>query len=159
MTATQAASLLNRMLGSYPSLNLHDPKIYMANLTALMAQYPLWVGERAIVEVRRATEYLPTEKIVREALEGQISAHRFAAEWNKGAALIADDRKRLAAPARPSYDDLKAKHGPAWGVRNPDEATKPKPPTLEEVRAKYGAALVDAVPDATAWDWQKLHHA
>ena len=51
MTKAEAAKLLKQMLGSYPSLNLHDPESYMASIISLFCSYPLWAGERAVSKV------------------------------------------------------------------------------------------------------------
>lgn len=156
MTKEEAAKLLKRLLASYPTLNLHDPKGYMANLTSLLTAYPLWVGERALPQIKTAApEWPPAEGKVRRILEDVVRYQRYAAEWKEDAAHMIEDRREPRQ--KESYEELKAKYGPNWGITNPDT---PRPPSrgevLADIYARYGRDKVDAVPDAGEDAWRKL---
>src|SRR5215469_1374338 len=59
MTRNEAADLVNRLLGSYPQLNLHDPEVYMTGLVSLLCKYPLEAGETVIGQVTATTKWPP----------------------------------------------------------------------------------------------------
>lgn len=81
-----------------------------------------------------------------------MRAHRFAAQYGNGATETLEDRKLLSPAERPSYDDLKAKHGDNWGIT---QETKPPPfASLEQLRERYGSKI-DDVPDAPLKDWKQ----
>jgi hypothetical protein len=150
---------VKRLLGSYPVLNAHDPETYIANLVALFTGYPLWAGERALGPIKSAApEWPPAEGKARKILEEQVSAHRFAAEFQRGAREHLHARLEGPKPEpRPTYEELKAKYGPNWGITNPDKKIGGFPHvTLDQVREKYGADKVDSVPDAADDGWRKL---
>src|SRR6516225_1007606 len=140
MTLKQAKALLKALLGGYPNFNLHDPEAYIATLCAILTGYPLWAGERGIQQVQRTTAkaWPPTAGQLREALEDQVKAHRYAAEWREDAARMIEHRRDCSD--RPTYEELKAKYGPNWGIGQGPEVRKWHDVTLDEVRAKYGAA-------------------
>lgn len=142
--------MVNRLLGSYPSLNLHDPEVYIANLVTLLLDYPRWAGEKAIIKVKRETKFLPTEAELYPALEDQVAVHRRARAWEQNASAMLDERKLLAGPVVPrlTYDELKAKYGENWGITNPDKTNVPQWwKTRGELRQEFGEAF-DALPDA-----------
>jgi len=160
MTREEAAILVDRMLGSYPSLSLHDPKSYIAAICSMLCSYPLWAGERAIGEAVVESKFAPpTPGILKPLLDGQVSTARYVNHWEK---VAGDTVKQLDAPRAPreSMDELRARHGPNWGI-----ATGRKPvPTVEQARAELianiGQAAFDALPDAghDTETWQKLKH-
>ena len=146
------------MLGSYPSLNLHDPKTYIASLCTMLCGYPLWAGENAVRSVTRESKFVPTQAELTEKLEAEVRVARYADEWDRGAAKqlraiegpkeTAEDRKAFIARRR-------AELGPDWGL-----ATGRKPlPSKEEARqaliAQIGQQAFDAMPDA-GYDWKNL---
>lgn len=148
--------MVKRLLGSYPSLNLHDPETYMANLVTLLTGYPLWAGERAVGTVRRQTRFPPTEAELYPALEDQVKVHRYAENWHRDAEVMVAERL-LPAPTRvkETYEQLKARYGPTFGISQA-EAGRPRHwKTLDELRAEYGADVVDAVPDAKGDTWKR----
>lgn len=158
MTREEAAILVERMLGSYPSLSLHDPKNYIAAVCSMLCSYPLWAGDRAIGEAVVESKFVPpTPGILKPLLEGQVATARYVNHWE---AVAGETVKQLDAPRslRESMDELRARHGPNWGI-----ATGRKlPPTREQASAELIAAIgryaFDALPDAghNTETWQKL---
>lgn len=63
--------IARRLLGSYPSTNLHDPEMYIAELVTIICRYPRAAVERGIAAARRKSpEFLPTCSRILEAVEG-----------------------------------------------------------------------------------------
>jgi hypothetical protein len=161
MTKSQAGKIVKKMLGSYPSVNLHDPQTYAAAMCELLVKYPIWAAESAVNRALTGEESKfvpPTLGVLRPLLEAEVRVCRYAAEWDKRAD---EQRKLLAAPPRASrltYAELKAKYGPNWGI----SSGRPQPPTQAESRAaliaQIGEEAFDAIPDAgiRTDDWQKL---
>jgi len=158
MTLNEAKALVRRYLGSFPSLNLHDPEIYIADLCGLLCGYPLWAGERAIEKIKDTNKFPATRAEIKPLLEDNVRIPKFAQEWESRANEQIADRSRLAiegpAPApKLSYEELRAKYdgpnGEKWGLDDPGER-----PVLTRAKArsalieKYGQAAFDAVPDA-----------
>lgn len=158
MTKAQAGQLVKRLLGSYPSVNLHDPETYVAAVVSLLTGYPYWAGETVVRKITASTQFVPTLAEIRPALEEQVKVARYAAEWDRGA-----EQQLLPAPPRPpkpTMEELKAKYGPNWGISNPDKARRPKPLSPDELCAKYGVSRedFDALPNAKDYGkWQKLN--
>ncbi len=159
MTKREAGVLVKRMLGSYPSLNLHDPQTYIASVCALLNCYPVWAGEnavRAAITGEESKFVPPTLGILRPLLEAEVRVHRYAAEWEKGAK---EQLQLLAGPpqSRPTLAELREKYGPNWGIGAPKHV-----PTQTEAResliAQIGQEAFDAIPDAgiRSDDWQKM---
>ena len=150
--------IVRRYLGSFPTLNLHDPEVYIAEICSLLCGYPLWAGEKAIGKIKDTHEWPATRAVIKPQLEDQVRIHRDAARWEAVAQRQALDAQRapvarIAGPPpapRPTYDELRAKHGPNWGIRDPDG--RPPPPTRDEAYrnlvAEFGQDAVDACPDA-----------
>lgn len=156
MTRDEAGTLVKRLLGSYPVLNAHDPETYIANLVALFAGYPLWAGEQALGPIKSAApEWPPAEGKARQILEDQVRTRRYSAEFERDATKQLEDR-RNGRISRPTYDELKAMYGPNWGIGQDRKRGGFPALTLDQVREKYGAERVDAVPDTTDDGWKKL---
>lgn len=149
------------MLGSYPSAGATDPEVYVASLISLLLGYPLWAGQRAIEKTLDTSKFLPTRADLKPILEDEVRVHRYAAEWEANAQRLANTRARevpkIAAPPptpRPTYGELKAKHGENWGIRDPGaRATQmTRAQAYQSLVDKFGQAVVDACPDAPPSD-------
>lgn len=157
MTLDQAKALVRRYLGSFPSLNLHDPEIYITDLCALLCGYPLWVGEKAIEKIKDTNKFPATRAEIKPLLEDHVRLPKFAAEWERNARLQIADTEALAiegpAVKRMTYEEMRAKYdgpnGEPWGISNPDHRPKQ---SREQIREKLigqvGQAAFDAIPDA-----------
>lgn len=97
----QTATLLaTRLLGSYPSLNLHDPETFMTELVLVFLKYPQWVGEQAVTDAKRASPiYVPSVPTVEKACEDAIvqtrEAFTYAQQWERQTQLQLEQRRRV----------------------------------------------------------------
>lgn len=156
MTLDEAKALVRRYLGSFPSLNLHDPEIYITDLCALLCGYPLWAAEQSIEKVKDTIKFPATRAEIKPVLESHVKVFRYAAEWERDASrMIADHSKPVETGPKLSYDELRAKYdgpnGEKWGIANPDQTAK-RERTPAQARAsliqQFGQDAFDAVPDA-----------
>lgn len=160
MTRVEAGALVDRMLGSYPSLGLHDPETYISVICSLLCGYPLWAAERAIELATIEAKFAPpTPGVLKPLLESEVRTARYAAEWDSGAR---DQLLQLAGPPRaprPTMEQLRAKYGPNWGIG----AGLKKPQTREEARtalaAEIGREAFDAIPEAGDEGWRTIAEA
>jgi hypothetical protein len=112
MTRENAALFVKRLLGSYPSLSLHDPETYIAELIVVLLQYSPWVGEKAIDAAKKASPvFVPTVPAVANACEAVIGDTRrtvtWAQDWNHRTQLQLEERERIEAEReRPSQEVL-----------------------------------------------------
>ena len=83
---------MERLLGSYPSVNLHDPEIYVADIASLLSSYPLWAGEMAIDRVKKTTKFIPTVADLHPELESAVKPLRYAQQWEQRAHAQIEDR-------------------------------------------------------------------
>ena len=71
--------LASRLLGAYPSLNLHDAKTFAAELVGTLQKYPAWVGEQAIDKAKKASpQYVPSVPMVDVACTEVVTEMREA---------------------------------------------------------------------------------
>jgi hypothetical protein len=120
-TATQAA---DRLFGFFPQSGASDPQVFMAGVVELLAGYPAWVADRILSPKHGLPAhhtFLPSIKEIRERCEDEFKAHRYAREFDQtsDALRLKYSAPQLEGPApapRPTYDELKAKYGPNWGL-------------------------------------------
>lgn len=72
--ANKAAAVL---IGGYPAIKTHDPKMFAQHIIQLLSEYPVDLVEKAAFEVPRSVGYL-TVAALREWLEGQMRDRRLA---------------------------------------------------------------------------------
>lgn len=157
MTKQEAAKLIRRYLGSFPSLNLHDPEVYVADLCTLLCNYPLWVGEKAIQKVKETIKFPTTQAELKPLLDDHVRLPKYQQEWDRNARLQIADTEALAIEGpkvkRMTYEELRAKHdgpnGEPWGISNPDHKPRQSRQQIREALiAQVGQAAFDAIPDA-----------
>ncbi len=100
MNRETATLLATRLLGSYPSLNLHDPETFMTELVVAFLKYPQWVGEQAVVDAKRASPiYVPSVPLVEKSCEDAIvqtrQAFTYAQQWERQTQLQLEERKAI----------------------------------------------------------------
>ena len=94
--------MVRRLLGSYPSVKLHDPQIYMTELMALFVRYPAWVGEQGIVGAKKESpKFIPAVPEVEKACERAFGEIRwratYADEWNARSKVQLEERAQFQA--------------------------------------------------------------
>jgi hypothetical protein len=115
----------NILMGSYRKGQASDPEMYVASIAAVLSEYPadvVTVVTDPRTGVQNRVKFLPEVYEVREACE--IAMEPIRAEQRRALAarreqeVLAERRAYEAAltKPRPSYDDLKAKHGDNWGL-------------------------------------------
>ena len=100
MNRETATLLATRLLGSYPSLNLHDPETFMTELVVAFLKYPQWVGEQAVVDAKRASPiYVPSVPLVEKSCEDAIvqtrEAFTYAQQWEQQSRLQLQERHEI----------------------------------------------------------------
>ncbi len=161
MTREQAAKLVSRLLGGYPSLNLHDPETYIASVTALLCGFSWWVGERAIEKVSTESKFVPSKAEVAAACQ-HFAPDRQVRTW--GDDWDERSRKQLAereawealSPAeKQTMEELRAEMR-ARGLNM--GGVQPHRETPGSVMAKLGLTQEewDALPDADPGSWRRL---
>jgi len=164
MTTDQARAMVRRYLGSFPSLNLHDPEVYIADLCSLLCGYPLWAGQQAIQTVKETIKFPATQAEIKPLLDEHVRLPKYVQDLERAAQLqIAARAMALEGPAAPprlTYEQLRAKYdgpnGEKWGIGNADKPVPSRERSRKELIARYGKEAFDAVPDATSGNWQKL---
>ncbi len=158
MTLDEAKALVRRYLGSFPSLSLHDPEIYIADLCGLLCGYPLWAGQSAIEKIKDTNKFPATRAEIKPLLDDHVRIPKFAQEWERDARAQIADRATLAiegpaAPPRLTYEEMRAKYdgpnGEKWGIANSgDRPLVTRAKARADLIAKVGQAVFDAIPDA-----------
>ena len=85
--------LAQRLLGSYGSLNLPDPKVFITELVAVLRRYPKWVGDQAITDAKRASPtFVPSVPQVENACREAVRVATYAREWEAQSLRQLEDR-------------------------------------------------------------------
>lgn len=163
MTREQAAQLVTRMLGGYPSLNLHDPETYIASVTALLCGFSWWVGERAIEKVSTESKFVPSKAEIAEACKhfapdpSIVHSKPLSVMIEEATSAAREEKaRRLLEPPKQTIEELRAEmreRGFPMGGKAPHRET------ADSVKAKLGLSdeQWDAIPDAPpAGQWQAL---
>lgn len=133
MTLSEATDAVGKLLTRYPNGGQNAGRGYIGGLSEVLMAYPRSVSLRVhdvLTGVPRDVKFLPTPSDViawceRETTELRRPVDREDrdGQMREQFSKLADDEKFWAADraARPSYDDLKAKHGENWGIQQRDE--------------------------------------
>jgi hypothetical protein len=136
MSLSEAIERVGAILDCYPNGGQNAARGYIGALAAVLVTYPRCVTHKAadpLTGVPRDVRFLPTPADVIAWCEGEVADlrkivardddHRRAVgemrSLREASAKLVEDRK-----ARPSYDELKAKYGPSWGLGDSDEEIK-----------------------------------
>lgn len=152
---------MKRLLGCYPSLNLHDPETYIAMLTATLVRYSYWVGERAVTKVSKTSKFPPSLADLVEILdEFKPSSISWVSSYDQRSALQLAAREEMeSAPVPYQTPEEVADEMAARGIFMFSRQRADNEFTPEKVKAKYGLTdaqwdvIPDAPPDST---WRKL---
>jgi hypothetical protein len=158
--------LVRRLLGSYPTTNLHDPEIYMAELLAMFLRYPLWAGERGIHEAKRESpKFIPSVPTIELACEKLVKSQRqtltYAQQWDEQTKTQLEERAKIAQTQhahRPEFmqrmrDEMAAAGMPILGDNVPSVEF-----TAEAVKEKYKISdeAWNQIPDQTPYFWKRI---
>ena len=136
---SEAIDAVASMLAGFPNGAPQNSQGYIGALAAVLMEYPRSVAlacssrKQGIV---RTTRFLPTIADIvawcdqhtaemRQPIDREERDRQFAQEHRRMAAEAAD--LELQRKTRPSYDELKAKHGPTWGLQAGEKAKRAKP--------------------------------
>jgi len=91
--------MIDRLMGSYPSLVVHDPKTFIAELVVVLMRYPPSVSEYGMTAARRASpQYIPSISQIEEACESylkdQTRVSAYAADWQDRANTQLEQREQ-----------------------------------------------------------------
>lgn len=152
------------MIGCYPSLSLHDPKIYIAELVTLLTRYSLEIGEKAIEKAKSDNpKFIPSVPEVANACrefnrdDAWNYAQQFAA--NSRQQLLERQEREEADQREPLEHRRRAVERILAEYRSGLSSEQRKTiETPESVMEKYGLSRAqwDALPDAEPGKWQKL---
>lgn len=139
-----AAERARLLLGCYRTGDANDPETYVAAVTAVLARYPREVITAVthpvsgiVVEVK----WLPSVLEVREACERAFLPMRNHEARQRRIAEQMEARRLEdeANTAKPTYEELRSKYGPDWGISNPTKAkgTPAPAPSIDQLRHHY----------------------
>jgi hypothetical protein len=146
---SDAVDVIGRLVDAFPNGRAQAGRSYIGALASLLVTYPKTIALQCADPVRgvaRDIRFLPTVADLVAFCERELAAMRNiveredrAQELAKRQREAADAEKRLsdARAVRPTYDELKAKYGPSWGIASPTEDTA-------QARAKAAARLTEA---------------
>lgn len=132
------------MLDCWRTGGANSPETFVTAVAATLARYP----DQVIYDVTDPRSglpiqinWMPTIKDVYDACERAYLPIRTQIERERRIAEQIETRRREdeARAERPSFDDLKTKYGPDWGLSNATNARGPAPatPTAEQLRHHY----------------------
>jgi hypothetical protein len=105
MDRKEAAKLVKRMMGCYPSLSLHDPEVYITELVKVLTRYPLDVGEKAIEKAKfESPKFVPTVPEVGKACEAFVKSQReltYTQRWEEESRRQLREREAAEAATEP----------------------------------------------------------
>lgn len=118
----------------------------MAGVAAVLAHYPAAVVHRVVDPVHGLpgrTKWLPTIAEVREACEQEMAPIRRKMERDR---RTAETARLLAGPQapKPTLAELKERYGENWGIGASAKAERERPPTEEEIKARYEGMTIEA---------------
>lgn len=168
MSRDQAAILVKRMMGSYPSLSLHDPQVYIAELVTVLTQYSLEIGERAIDKAKQESpKYVPTVPQVKAACQElrRDDAWTYAVEYEHRSQQQLEDRRERERETEREPLEHRQQVAERILAEYHSQVSQPQRQKIETpatVKAKYGLTdeQWDAIPDQPkrADFWQGVRH-
>lgn len=133
------------MLDCFRTGGANNPETFVTAVAATLARYP----DQVIYDVTdprsglpAQISWMPTIKEVYDACARAFLPIRDQIEREKRIAEQMEVRRLEdeAAVEKPTYDSLKEKYGPDWGISNPDRKKRPTParaPDVEQLRHHY----------------------
>jgi len=130
MVISEALAAALHMIRGYSNGGAHAGRGYLGAIAEVLMQYPRAIALRAADVNRgvpRECQFMPTPADVIAWCERHTEAMRQPVESEDRDAAFQRDRERMAADeealakarqTRPTYDELKAKYGPNWGIND-----------------------------------------
>lgn len=128
---------MNLFFGSFRKADADDPETFTAGCLRLFTAYPPEAVQYVVdplTGLPGQSEWLPTLAKVKAALDSRAFTIAQAAEREERIARQLAERKQAeeAVKRKPTFEELKAKYGPNWGLKTESE---------DEQRAKRREAL------------------
>lgn len=143
-----AANATRVLLGCFRTGDANDPDVYTAAMIATLAQFPEHIIQ-AVCDPRTGlpgrSKWLPTVSEVRAECDAVEARERRSAAWQAQSERQLRERREAeeAKKSAPTYEELKAKYGPNWGLTAPglEKADDAKRKQLEAIEAGNQRAL------------------
>lgn len=145
------------LMSCYRPSDVNDPEVYIQAVSAVLGMYPKNVVV-AVVDPRcglpARLKWLPTVAEVKESCEVEMRPIYRQREWDRQSE---ERRNRISSTTheRPSFNELKDRYGPNWGLKTTDDLWKPPP--LEKMCADAGVTVeeFEAINDE-ALKWVRM---
>lgn len=113
-TKDQAVQLGEMLLGTYPTHNVADPKMYSRGIASIIAEYPVQISAKAVDLITRESKFLPTradidqrcKEMMNELKTSIYIANRMIEEHRRRE----DEEARIAERKR-DREEFRKKHG------------------------------------------------
>lgn len=159
MSREDAGLLVKRLMGSYPSLNIHDPQVYVCELMTVLLRYSRELAEKGIAQARQASpKFIPSVPEVEQECEALAKPTRealtYAQQWGATAHKQLENRRRLEEEERtytPEHRREVVRRFFAALKKSGATTEKEKAQeTVDEFCARHNVtrAEFDAIPDA-----------
>lgn len=143
--SSYAAERARLLLGCYRTGDANDPETYVAAITAVLSRYSMptiTAVTHPVSGLPVEVKWLPSVSEVREACErAELPIRNQEAREKRIAAQMAERRQQdQEADNRPTYEYLKAKYMPNFGITDATVKTgkTPEPaPTVDQLRHHY----------------------
>jgi len=128
LTLSEAIEAVGRMVAAQGSGRPHDERGYIGAIAAALMQYPRMIALRCadpLRGVKRETRFLPEIADIVKWCERETEALRKPVDEEDRERAFREQSRRLAEEeaywadqrkARPTLDELRAEHGPTWGI-------------------------------------------
>jgi hypothetical protein len=160
MSTEEAVRLVKRMMGCYPSLSLHDPQVYVAELVTVLTGYPLDIGAEAIEKAKKESpKFIPTVPELRIACETLVKSKRdawtYARQWEEQSRRQLREREAAEAATEP----IEHRWRVADRIRNELRAAGFRIGAKREYDPRFTVAAVKEKLGSTEEQWAALPDA
>ena len=158
---SEAIEAVGKMIRGYANRGGAD-KGYIGAIAELLCQYPRSLAIECadpLHGVVLTTRFMPTPADIAGWMESRVDRMAGRANAEDRVEQQLRERREFAeqrAQPRQTYEELKEKYGPNWGIAQVQRRAGFTGMTLDQLREKYGPEKIDAVPDAKDDGWKKL---
>lgn len=175
MVLSEALQIVGKLLSCYPNGGAQAGKSYVGALAAILVTYPRTIAQQSadpLKGVPRERKFLPTPADLIAWCERETAALRGPVDREDHYSKLAREAQERreegeywerARTTRPTLDELRAKHGENWGLKDPlkRESSKKIPwdqqalswdqiQISDELRNLIAPALVDRITEDAA---------